>query len=190
MCRFVTQRVIVHRSWKRRSWKRPRTKFVEFAVDQRGYPLSWIHRILSVTHRFDRSPRRAISREIEKKRILGESVTLKGNHLFNRDKFERRARFFLLSRIFFLQQEECFFHRRIVIRRPGRNDSANGTTLAVVSSRRATRRLMKRKRGRGEEKNNYTVCESISMKVAREDSVCNQVPMKIHSFPTYRTSRA
>lgn len=79
---------------------------------------------------------------------------------------------------------------RIVIRRPGRNDSANGTTLAVVSSRRATRRLMKRKRGRGEEKNNYTVCESISMKVAREDSVCNQVPMKIHSFPTYRTSRA
>lgn len=136
MCRFVTQRVIVHRSWKRRSWKRPRTKFVEFAVDQRGYPLSWIHRILSVTHRFDRSPRRAISREIEKKRILGESVTLKGNHLFNRDKFERRARFFLLSRIFFLQQEECFFHRRIVIRRPGRNDSANGTTLAVVSSPR------------------------------------------------------
>lgn len=146
MYRFVTQRVIVHRS-SRRSSKRPRTKFVEFAVDQRGYPLSWIHRILSVTHRFDRSPRRAISREIEKKRILGESVTLKGNHLFNRDKFERRARFFLLSRIFFLQQEECFFHRRIVIRRPGRNDSANGTTLAVVSSRRATRRLMKRKRG-------------------------------------------
>lgn len=60
-----------------------------------------------------------------------------------------------------------------MIRRPGRNDSANGTTLAVVSTL-----AMKEKRER--ERNNYT--ESISMKVVRRPSI-ERIPDENSFFP-------
>lgn len=142
MCRFVTQRVIVHRS-SRRSSKRPRTKFVEFAVDQRGYPLS-----RNLSNSLCNAQIRSISstcniarnREEKNSRPLKEiisSIGINSNDV-------RASFFFLVSSS---SNRRNVSSTRIVIRRPGRNDSANGTTLAVVSSRRATRRLMKRKRG-------------------------------------------
>lgn len=75
------------------------------------------------------------------KRILG--VTFKENPIGMNSNGVRASSFF--SFLFSLLVSSSSTRRnvsftRIVIRRPGRNDSANGTTLAVVSSRRATRR--------------------------------------------------
>lgn len=105
------------------------------------------------------------------KRILG--VAFKENPIGMNSNGVRASSFF--SFLFSLLVSSSFTRRnvsftRIVIRRPGRNDSANGTTLAVVSSRRATRRhdegeKREREREWGKEKNNYTVRESVSMKV-------------------------
>lgn len=95
-------------------------------------------------------PRR---REMEKnekeflRRLNDESVTFKGNRLSNRINSNASFFFFffLLPRIFFLQ-EEMFLPRGLWLGVPDEMTPQMDSTLAVVSSRRATRRLIKEKR--------------------------------------------
>lgn len=134
-------------------------------------------------------PRR---REMEKnekeflRRLNDESVTFKGNRLSNRINSNASFFFFFFpSPSYLLPSRGDVSSTRIVIRRPGRNDSANGLHFGgglLASSHAKTDKGEER----GKEKNNYTVCESISMKVVRRPSIerilRNQVPIKIHSF--------
>lgn len=90
--------------------------------------------------RFDQSPRRVHSRDIPRNRnieILRDDVTLSRrkpslHRIRNSNDTRAPFFFFFLSRLRPRRRCSC---TRIVIRRPGRNDSANGTTLAVVSTR-------------------------------------------------------
>lgn len=96
--------------------------------------------LTSIAQDFDQSPRRVHSRDIPRNRnveILRDDVTLSRrkpslHRIRNSNDTRAPFFFFFLSRLRPRRRCSC---TRIVIRRPGRNDSANGTTLAVVSTR-------------------------------------------------------